>query len=328
MKVLLTDFPWPDTTIEHSICATAGHELIAGPSAVSSAANIEALVAEHQPHAIMCCWAPVTATAIEVPPDLRVVARLGVGLDNIAVDAATARGAWVTNVPDYGVEEVSDHVIALLLAHWRGIVHFDAEVKAGRWEPATARLTRTRDMTIGTIGYGRIGSLTARKLATGFRTRVLVNSPSLLREQRVGDEVAPGQFVATIEQIQTQADVITLHLPLTSDSKHMVDDAFLRSCRRKPLLINVSRGGLVDNDALVRALEAGLLSGAALDVVEGEPVPPAALTSRSDVIFTPHIAFSSAASLIELRTRCTEDVMRILRGERPVHPCNLPARHE
>lgn len=325
MKVLITDYPWPDTNIEAAICKAAGHELVAGPSAVSAAAEIEALVAEHQPQAIMCCWAPVSAKALQTPNDLRVVARLGVGLDNIAIDVATARGAWVTNVPDYSVEEVSDHVIALLLAHWRGIVHFNAEVKSGRWEPATAKLTRTRDMTVGIVGYGRIGSLTARKLATGFDTRVLVTSPSLMRDRRLGQEIAPGRFVATLDQIAEQADAIALHLPLTNESKHLVDDAFLRRCRRKPLLINVSRGALVHNAALIRALDGGRLSGAALDVVDGEPTPPAELVSRSDVIMTPHIAFSSAASLAELRTRCTDDVVRVLRGERPLHPCNSPA---
>lgn len=325
MKVFITDHPWPDTEIERSICAAAGHELIAGPVAALPQADIERLVATHAPHAIMCCWAPVSAKAIELPPDLRVVARLGVGLDNIAIPVATARGAWVTNVPDYCVEEVSDHVIAMLLAHWRGIAHFDREAKQACWEPASARLTRTRNMTIGVVGYGRIGSMTARKLSQGFGTRVLATSPSLLATREVGAEVAPGVSVATLEDIQRHADAIVLHLPLNATSKHLIDDAFLQGCMRKPLLVNVSRGGLVDNAALIRALDGGRLSGAALDVVEGEPTPPQAVIGRSDVVVTPHVAFSSAASLEELRRRCTEDVVRILRGERPLHPCNAPS---
>jgi D-3-phosphoglycerate dehydrogenase len=131
-------------------------------------------------------------------------------------------------------------------------------------------------------------------------------------------------FVASVARIQQDADAIALHLPLTPATHHFIDDAFLGACRRKPLLINVSRGGLVDNDALIRALDRGLLRGAALDVIEGEPSPPSAMVGRADVVVTPHIAFSSDASLEELRRRCTEDVMRVFRGEAPLHACNAP----
>jgi D-3-phosphoglycerate dehydrogenase len=324
VKVFITDHPWPDLEVERSICASNGHELIAGPIEALPQDAIDELIARHQPHAIMCCWAPVSAAAIESVIDLRSVARLGVGLDNIAIPAATARGAWVTNVPDYCIEEVSDHVVAMLLSHWRGVTRFDRDVKRGEWNPASARLVRVRNMTAGVIGYGRIGSITARKLAQGFGMRVLVTSPSLLREQGTDRQIAPGVFSASMEQIQADADAIVLHLPLTSATRQLLNDAFFAKCRRKPLLINVSRGGLVDNDALIRALDAGLLSGAALDVIDGEPSPPVELTGRPDVIATPHIAFSSDASLDELRHRCTQDVMRVLRGERPLHPCNAP----
>jgi D-3-phosphoglycerate dehydrogenase / 2-oxoglutarate reductase len=326
MKVLITDHPWPDVSIEQSICEAEGHQLIAGPIEALPAAAIDAFVAEHQPNAIMCCWANVSAEAIRSASDLRIVARLGVGLDNIAITAATNTGAWVTNVPDYCVEEVSDHVVAMLLAHWRGITAFDRESKLGRWNPASANLVRTRNMTVGIIGYGRIGQATARKMSQGFGARVLVTSPTLLRERVTGTEVAPGVLVASAELIQHEADAIVLHLPLTASTQHLVNDTFLQTCRRRPALINVSRGGLVDNDALVRALDRGLLSGAALDVVEGEPLPPLAVIGRADVIATPHIAFSSAASLEELRRRCTEDVVRVLRGDKPLHACNAPAQ--
>jgi D-3-phosphoglycerate dehydrogenase len=324
MKVLITDHPWPDVFIEQSICEAAGHELIAGPIEASPRPVIDALVAQHRPQAIMCCWASVSEQAIRSAPDLRVVARMGVGLDNIAIAAATERGVWVTNVPDYCVEEVSDHVIALLLSHWRGVSAFDRESKLGRWNPASANLLRTRNMTVGVIGYGRIGQVTARKLSRGFGARVLVTSPSLLREHVIGTEVATRVIAATIELIQHEADAIVLHLPLTASTHHLVNDLFLQACRRKPLLINVSRGGLVDNDALVRALDRGLLRGAGIDVVEGEPSPPHAVIGRADVIATPHVAFSSDASLAELRRRCTEDVVRVLSGEQPVHACNTP----
>ncbi len=324
LKVVLTDHPWPDVAVEQAVFDAAGIELIAGPIEAPTAQAIEATVAKHDPQAIMCCWAQVTERAIRSPSNLAIVARIGVGLDNIAIPAATARGAWVTNVPDYCVEEVSDHAIAMLLGHWRGITAFDRDAKRGVWNPASANLQRTRDMTVGIIGYGRIGTATARKLAQGFGARVLVYAPSLMMTHQAGCELAPRISVATLDALQAQADAIILHLPLTSSSHQIVNDKFLSGLKRKPLLINVSRGGLIDNAALLRALDSGQLGGAALDVVEGEPSPPASVIARPDIIVTPHVAFSSDASLLELRRRCSEEVVRVLHGQPPCHPCNQP----
>lgn len=322
--VVLTDHPWPDVSIEQSILEAAGIRLVAGPIEAPSAEAIEQTVAAHAPSAIMCCWARVSERAIRSAPSLKIVSRMGVGLDNIAVAAATSQGAWVTNVPDYCVEEVSDHAIAMILAHWRGINGFDREAKRGAWNPASANLKRTRAMTVGVIGYGRIGQMTARKLAEGFGAKVLVNSPSLLRGHSDGADLAPNIWVATITSIQKLADAIVLHMPLTADNKQMVNAAFISKLERRPLIINVSRGALVDNDALIKALDSGAIAGAALDVIDGEPTPPREVMSRSDIIVTPHVAFSSDESLAELRRRCAEEVVRVLRGARPLHPCNSP----
>jgi D-3-phosphoglycerate dehydrogenase / 2-oxoglutarate reductase len=324
--VVITDHPWPDVEIERSILAAAGLELRAGPGRAGTAAEIEALVAKHDPVAIMTCWAEVSSRAVSLPTDLRVVSRMGVGLDNIAVDTATARGAWVVNVPDYCVEEVSDHAVALLLAHWRSLVVLDRASKQGVWNPTSAATRRVSRMTIGILGYGRIGSATARKLSRGFGCRVLVNSPTLLRTPGPGRDASPGIQVAELAQIQREADAIVLHLPLAESTRYLVNATFLAACRRKPFLVNVSRGGLVDNAALLAALDQGLLSGAALDVVEGEPAPPAIVIGRADVIATPHIGFLSDASVAEVRERSSEDVVRVLRGELPRHPCNAPLR--
>lgn len=321
---MLTDHPWPDVEIEREILAHAGFELHAGPGRVGTSEEVETLIAAHDPVAIMTCWAEVSARSVNLPSNLRVIARMGVGLDNIAVETASARGAWVVNVPDYCVEEVSDHAVTLLLDHWRGVTALDRESKRGRWEPSEASARRVRNMTVGIFGYGRIGAATARKLANGFNCRVLVNSPSLMKDPGPDREVAPGIVTATRERVQRDADAVVLHLPLTPATKHFVDAKFLAGCARKPVLVNVSRGGLVDNEALLRALERGQLSGAALDVVEGEPAPSPRIIGRPDVIATPHIAFLSDASLAELRRRSSEDVVRVLRGEKPLNPCNAP----
>lgn len=323
-SVLLTDHPWPDIEIERDLIEAAGYELVGGPIEAPAAAVVEALVAQHDPIAIMTCWAQVSQAAIERPTQLQIVARLGVGLDNIAIAAATARGAWVTNIPDYCVEEVSDHAVAMALGFWRGIAAMDRDVKQGQWNSASARMRRVADMTVAIIGYGRIGAATARKFSQGFGCRVLVHSRSLLSESGVGHSLQSGVTVADIGTIQREADAIVIHAPLTLATQHLIDDAFLAKLKRKPLMINVSRGGIIDNDALVRALESGLIGGAGLDVIEGEPAPPKSVTGRADVIATPHVAFSSDASLAELRRRSAEEVVRVLRGERPHHPCNEP----
>jgi D-3-phosphoglycerate dehydrogenase len=313
--VLQTDYAWPDVDVERGVLEAAGHRLVTGPSAPAPEKDIEALVARHDPQAIMTCWAQVTAQAVQSPSELRIVQRIGVGLDNIAVDAATARGAWVANVPDYCVGEVSDHAIALLLGWARGTIAFDRDVKAGRWDPATARLRRVADLTVGIIGLGRIGRVTAAKLRS-FGCALLAYDP-----HASGDGDA--RLVA-FDELLARSDVVILHAPLTAETHHLIDAEHLALVRKGAFLINVSRGPLVDNDALLAALMSGRLSGVGLDVIEGEPDVPRTLVGRPEVIVTPHIAFSSDASLRELRRRSAEEVVRVLSGAPPHHPCNRP----
>ena len=313
--VVQTDFAWPDVSIEREVIEGAGHQLIVGPTTPASVREIEALVAMHDPQAIMTCWAQVSAQAIAAPADLKIVQRIGVGLDNIAVPVATARGAWVANVPDYCVGEVADHAVTLLLDWARGTVGFDRSVKAGDWNPAAARLRRVADLTVGIIGVGRIGGATAQRLAA-FGCRVLGYSPSGRAEADV--EMIP------LDALIAASDAIVIHAPLTESSHHLINAERIAAMKPGAYLINVSRGPLVDTQALIAALERGALSGAGLDVVEGEPDPPRVLVDRSDVIVTPHIAFSSEASLAELRRRSAEEVVRVLAGEMPHFPCNAP----
>ena len=313
--VLLTDYAWPDLLIETEIIEGAGFRLVSGPAKPAAAEAIAALAAEHQPAAIMTNWAPVSAAAIAASTPLRVVTRLGVGLDNIAVAEATRRGIWVTNVPDYCVEEVSDHAVGMLLAWARGLAQFDAEVKAGRWEPASARLRRVRDLTCGIIGLGRTGRRTAEKLR-GFGMR-------LLGHVRRADGAVDGVEMATLDELLTRSDVVIVHLPLTADTHHLLGRERIALMKPGALLVNVSRGAVVDTPALIEALASGRLGGAALDVLEDEPRVPSGLL-RPNVMLTPHIAFSSDASLRELRGKASEEVVRVLRGERPREARNEP----
>jgi D-3-phosphoglycerate dehydrogenase len=303
--VLLTDRAWPDDMVEREVLTAAGLSLVTGPAAPTDAATIDALVAEHQPAAILTCWAEVSAAAIESSAALQVIARMGVGLDNIDVAAATSRGVLVTNVPDYCVEEVSDHAVGLVLAWTRGLVAANREVRAGRWGPAGAQLRRLSNLTCGVIGFGRIGRRTTEKLRA-FGARVVTSRPSPLDE-----------LLAT-------SDVVILHAPLTEETRHLIGSRELALMPPGSLLVNVSRGGLVDTDALAASLYAGHLGGAGLDVIESEPVVPARLLAHPAVVITPHIAFSSDASLIELRRSAADEVVRVLRGESPRHPCIRP----
>jgi D-3-phosphoglycerate dehydrogenase len=315
MKVLITDYAWPDLKVETGVIESAGFELVAGPAVAGSEEDIERLVAEHDPDAILTCWAPVSARAITSAARLKIVARLGVGLDNIDVGAATAVGAWVTNVPDYCVEEVSDHALALLLNHCRAIAGYDRDVKEGRWAPGSRPLKRIAELTVGIIGYGRIGRATGRKLAAFGCTVLATNGDYPVTAEA-------GVQSATIQDIQNSADAIILHVPLTSETHHLVDESFISACKRKPLLVNVSRGGLVSNEAVLAALADGRLSGAGLDVVEGEPSPPANIIGHANVTATPHVAFLSDTSVLELRTRACEEAVRVLSGKDPVNACN------
>ena len=314
-KVFLTDFAWPDDHVEREIVEAAGMRLISGPAAALPAPEIEAMVREYRPSAILTCWAPVSAEAIEASARLQIVARLGVGLDNIAVDAATARGVLVTNVPDYCVEEVSDHAVGFALAWTRGLVLFDREVHAGRWSPVDARLRRLGALTCGLVGFGRIARATARKL-DAFGCRLLAHDP-FFRE-----DVAGVRAVA-FDELLTNSDIVIVHAPLNDGTQHLINRERIARMRHGSLLINVSRGGIVDTDAVIEALQSGQLSAAALDVLESEPAVPAELLRERGAMLTPHVAFSSDASLLELRRRAAEEVVRVLRGEAPRNPCNL-----
>jgi D-3-phosphoglycerate dehydrogenase len=313
--VILTDYPWLETELEQALFDGAGHRFVAGPSVPADADFIETLVRAEAPVAVLTCWAPVTAAAIAASPGLRIVGRVGVGLDNIDVAAATKAGVQVTNVPDYCFEEVSDHAIAMLLAWSRGLTEADRSVKAGAWIPGKARLRRFRELTVGLLGYGRIGRCMAGKLA-GFGVRLMAHTRS-----GATDGVAEP---VSLERLLAQSDAVIVVAPLTPQTHHLFDAARIAAMKPGAVLINVSRGPIIDNAALIAALESGHLSGAGLDVVEGEPIVPRELVERGDVIVTPHMAFSSTTATNELRVRACEEVIRVLAGEAPHNPCNHP----
>ena len=317
--VLQTDRPWPDDLVERDVLESAGFDLVAGPAALSTPETIDGLARTHRPAAILTCWSPVTAAAIGASPELLIVARMGVGLDNIDVEAATRHGVLVTNVPDYCVDEVSDHAVGMVLDWTRGLHVADSRTRSGTWDPAALRLRRLSTLTCGIVGYGRIGRATGRKLAA-FGCRILATAA-----HRPVDP-GPAEAVA-LPELLAASDVVILHAPLSPSTAGMIGAEQLALMPAGGLLVNVSRGALVDTAALAAFLATGHLAAAALDVWATEPEFPEALRAFDSVLLTPHTGFSSDSSLVELRVSAAREVVRALRGERPLHPCNAPLPH-
>ncbi len=311
-RVLLTDHPWPELDIERQILTECGAELIDAPSGDEATLATLAVDAD----AILTCWACVTERVISAGRSLRVVSRMGIGLDNIDVAAATARGIPVTNVPDYCVTEVAEHALGLILALGRNIAWQHAETKAGRYQLGSGpQLRRLQGQTLGIVGWGRIGqALAARAAALGLN--VLASS------RRSGMSSVGVKFVS-LSELLTASDFVSLHLPLTPESRNLIGPRKLALMKPTAFLINTARGGLVDHDALAAALDAGKLAGAGLDVQQPEP-PDLSQPPWNDprVIITPHAAFVSAESLVELRTRATTQVATVLRGGVPENIVN------
>jgi D-3-phosphoglycerate dehydrogenase len=313
-RALYTDYPWADAEVERELLAEADCELIISPD------NKEETLAKLAPgmDVILTCWAPVKQLVINAADRCRHIARTGIGLDNIAVDLATERGILVTNVPDYCVGEVAEHTIASLMALGRKLPAYHAATKAGRYElVAQLPIERINGKTLGIIGLGQIGVRVAQ-LAAALGLRVLgVN--------RSGRDV-PGVELVSLDDLLTRSDFLSIHCPLTDETRNLINSE--RFARMKPsaFLINTSRGGLVDPQALAAALVAGRLAGAALDVQSPEP-PDLAAPPWNDprVLVTPHVAFYSTEATHELRTRVGRQVVAFLRGELPENVVNPEA---
>jgi len=266
--------------------------------------------------AIILQYAPMCGRVLDGLPRCLVAVRYGVGVDTVDLAAATARGVMVANVPDYCIEEVSDHAIAMLLSLWRGVTTYDRAIRGGTWS-TTARppMPRLAGRVLGVIGVGRIGAQAARK-ASGLGMRVIGYDPYLT-------SLPAGIVKVTLDELLQQADAVTLHLPLTPESRHLVNEAALRKMKPMALLVNTARGGIVDTTALIRALQEGWIAGAALDTLEQEPVPrDSPLLSLPNVILNPHASWYSDQSVPELKRKTAETAVAVLRGQRPVSVVN------
>jgi D-3-phosphoglycerate dehydrogenase / 2-oxoglutarate reductase len=312
VKIVITDYRFPDVEQERRAVEAAGGTLVSG-----QAVN-EEQVAElcRDADGVLNARAPVTKRAIAAMERCRIIVRYGIGVDTIDVAAATERGIFVANVPDYCLDEVSDHALALLLMLSRQMIPSIALAREDAWPVAKMPpLQRLRGQTCGLVGCGRIGSLLVGKVSA-LGMRVIIHDP-YLSEERARDMDAE---LVSVEALLARADFISLHAPLTDETRHLFGAAAFAKMKKTASIVNTARGGLIDEAALLAALDAGQISGAGLDVVESETqVTPlrTALVHHPKMIVTAHTAWLSHQARATLQLRAIEQALACLRGETP-----------
>jgi D-3-phosphoglycerate dehydrogenase / 2-oxoglutarate reductase len=318
--VVIAYADFPDTALEDDILKTIGATIVR----VGGLESPEQLEAARQADGLMVSIQSVPASLLNSMARCRIVSRMGTGLDAIDIPAATARGIWVTNVPDYAVDEVSTHAISLLLALARRLPRMLASTQQGVWDSSLARpFPRLRGQTLGVLGFGRIGRATAAK-ARGLGLEVIAHDP-YVSAQTIE---ALGVQAVDAERLWRESDFLSLHTPLTDETRQVVNAQTLARVKPTAFLINTARGALVDDAALLQAVRSGQLAGAALDVLSVEPPPPDhPLLHEEHILITPHYAWYSEAASREVRVSATEEIVRVLRGDRPRCPANQIGDH-
>jgi D-3-phosphoglycerate dehydrogenase / 2-oxoglutarate reductase len=311
-RVVITDADYPDLNIERAILEPAGIRLDV-PQVKSGPRLIEAV---HDADGLIVQYAMITRDVVVELSRCRIIARYGVGLDTIDVSAAEQRGIAVRNVPDYCTEEVADHTVALGLTMLRGIHPLARDVAAGLWSLLPARpLRRISGLTMGMIGCGRIGTAVAAR-AAAFGMRLLAYDPFVADESLIARGVQP----APLERVLAEADVLSLHRPAELSGAPAIGRAELARVKHGVVLVNTARGSLVDEEALREALITGRVRAAALDVLRTEPPLSPSLAQLPHVVVTPHVAWYSEQSEIQLRTTVAEMVRDAVLANRPDRP--------
>ncbi len=264
--------------------------------------------------ALICQRARITREVISHLRRCRIIVRYGVGIENVDVEAATEQGIVVSNVPDYCVEEVADHTIALLLTLARGLFYFDRRLRVGDWDDTVGHLTlrRLRGRILGLIGFGRIGRAVASR-ARAFGLRVLAYDPYLSP-----NKLKSSVRMVNLDELLKTSDYVSLHVPETHETLRLIGERELRLMRREARLINTARGAVVDEEALKRAIAEGWIAGAGLDVSVAEPITAGhPLLDLPNTAVTPHVAYFSRESLAEVQIKAAKEVARALLGRHP-----------
>lgn len=318
-KVVVTDLQYSNVNYEKEILAPLKVELIVAHCKKEE----EVIRISKNADVLLICYAPITKKVINSLTKCRGMIRYGVGVDNIDVEAATARGILVINVPHYGAEnEVSDHALALLLCAARKICFLDQKVRQGIWDYRVARtIFRIKGSTLGLVGLGNIGKMLARKVRV-LDIKVIAHDPYRKREEFEREKVEK----VSLEDLLQRSDYVSIHVPLNQGTHHLIGEKELRIMKRTAVLINTARGPVVDNQALYLALRNKWIKSACLDVVENEPLrKDDPLLELDNVIITPHSAFYSEESCATLQKIGAEEASRLLRDHLPVSIVNKEA---
>jgi phosphoglycerate dehydrogenase-like enzyme len=312
-RILITDYQWPSLDVEREILRDLPGELIVAETGEEP----ELIKLAPQADAILTCWKHVTAKVIDAARKCRIITRYGVGLDNIAVEHATRLGIPVTYSPTYCLDEVAEHAIGLLFALERRIVRFDRAIRGGSYPGVPFRgMRRIAGRALGLLGYGNIARAVAKR-ARGLGLRVLTHDPVV-----TGLDPEQGRAVS-FEQLLAESDYLSLHAPFGPSTRGIINAEALARMKPGAFLINTARGGLVELDAVLEALEQGRLEGAALDVYPDEPPDlKHPLFRHERFIATPHAAFYSEESVAFMQRQCATQVKTLLSGGRPEHIVN------
>ncbi|MEM2026569.1 MAG: C-terminal binding protein [Candidatus Bathyarchaeia archaeon] len=313
-KVAIKDSGYESHDVEEEVLSRVGAEL-----AIFQCRSEEEVI-EYcgDADALLNTYAPITRRVIENLQKVKVIVRYGIGVDNIDLKAATEKGVFVANVI-YDVTDIADHTVGLILSLIRKIPLADGSVKSGLWDwKVTRPISRLKGKTVGIIGFGRIGRKVAQRLR-GFEVKILSYDPYVPESLFAEYHVEKVDFDTLIRE----SDIITIHVPLTNETRHMIGEKEFKSMKRGAIIINTSRGGVIDEQALYKALKEGWIAGAGLDVLEKEPPEKDnPLLKLDNIIVTPHMAWYSNDSLYEIRRKAAEEVARVLSGQIPVNLVN------
>lgn len=309
-KVVVSDQVFPSVEIERGLLAGIDAELTVASGGIDDVLEIAA-----DADAILNTYVAWDADAIERLEKCRIIARYGIGFDNVDLGAASEAGIVVTNVPDYSVEEVATHALALILATLRKVVSADESVRSGTWNVDNFRpIHRLSTLTVGLVGYGRIARQIAAPLAA-LGARIIAHDPYL----EPGPDLPP---LLGLEEVLAEADIVSLHLPLTDETRGFINAERIAGMKSGAILVNTSRGPLVDLGSLTDALVDGRLSGAGLDVFDIEPLDAGRIEGIPNLIVTPHMAYYSEEALAESQTKAATQVIKVLTGESPDYQVN------
>jgi D-3-phosphoglycerate dehydrogenase len=308
MKVIVTDHGFSHVEQEERLAAEAGATLVVAQCKTAE----DVIAACRDADALLVQWAPITAEVVAALEKCKVIVRYGIGVDSVDLKAAAAKGIPVCNIPDYCIDEVADHSLALALSLARQLPQTDARLRSGVWKIMPPRsFPALRELTFATAGLGRIArAVLARAKPFGFK--LAAYDPFV----EAGTFAELGIRRLSREELFRESNIVSLHLPLTAETKHFVGREQLAELGGEGIVINTARGGLIDTVVLAKALADGTIFGAGIDVFEAEPLPPEhPLRSAPNVILTSHTAWYSQGGIPVLQRKAGEEVARALRGE-------------